>query len=169
MVMAAAPMMTAGMLKFLGLARGAAPFVGVGSRPALKGAVGATGIGLGLDIFSNGFSLPFMGGGAPNFGSPIVKSWNTKTAEFYLLENGRVGTVKKDGVLKTWRPYHPVVIPKKWNAKSMRRVERSLKRQQKTAMSIVRMAGGEASASKRAKVRTTGNGGGKVSMYSNAN
>ena len=145
----------------------------MGSKPALKGAVGATGIGLGLDIFSNGFSLPFMGGGAPNFGSPIVKSWETHRGDprttMYLLENGRVGTVKNNGVLKTWRPYHPVVIPKKWNATSMRRVERSLKRQQKTAMSIVRMAGGEASATKRAKVRTTGNGGGKVSMYSNAN
>jgi hypothetical protein len=162
------PMLTAGMLKYAPQMRSLAPFVGVGSRPALKGAVGATGIGLGLDLFSNGLSLPFMGGGAPEFGSPVVKSWNTGTAEFYELQNGRIGTVKKNGVIKTWRPYHPVVIPKRWNAKSMRRVERSLKRQQKTAMQIVRMSGGEASATKRAKrVVAPSRGNGKVTMYSN--
>jgi hypothetical protein len=45
-----------------------------------------------------------------------------------------------------------------------------MKRTQKTAIELVRMAGGEASATKRAKTRTTSrDGGGKVSMYSNAN
>jgi hypothetical protein len=170
----AAPLVTAALAKFLPMAQRAAPFVGVGSRPALKGAVGATGIGVGLDIFSNGFSLPFIGGGEPNFGSPIVKSWETHRGDprtrMYLLENGKMATVKANGVLKTWRPYKPVVIPKHWDSTSMRRVARAMKRTQKTAIELVRMAGGEASATKRAKTRTTSrDGGGKVSMYSNAN
>ena len=160
---------TAGLSRFLPMAQRAAPFIGMGSRPALKGAVGGGVLSSllgGIDL-TPGFDLPGFGR-TPEFGSPVVKSWNTGTAEFYELQNGRIGTVKKNGVIKTWRPYHPVVIPKRWNAKAMRRVERSLKRQQKTAMQIVRMSGGEASATKRAKrVVAPSRGNGKVTMYSN--
>lgn len=167
---ALAPIGSYGLTRFASLA---APFLGMGSRTALKGTVGgglAASILGGLDL-TPGFDIPGFpsNGSAAQFGSPVVKRWNTGTAEFFELQNGRIGTVKKNGVVKTWRPYHPVVIPKHWNAKAMRRVERSLKRQQKTAMQIVRMAGGEASATKRARraAAPSHRGGGKVTMYSN--
>jgi len=73
-----------------------------------------------------------------------VGSWNTGTATFYRLANGKIGVVKKNGVWKEWRPYRPVVIPKKWNSRSMGRVRTALKRQQKTAIDIVKMTGGSA-------------------------
>jgi len=169
MVLAVLPSLTGGLAKFAPFLGKLAPFLGMGSKQAVKGSIGGGLIGSmlgGFDI-TPGFDIPGFPK-HPEFGSRVVKSWNTGTAEFYSLENGRIGTVKANGVVKTWRPYHPVVIPKRWNATSMRRVERSLKRQQKTAMSIVRMAGGEASATKRAKRVVAPSGrNGKVTMYSN--
>lgn len=79
--------------------------------------------------------------------APSVGSWTTGTAVFYRLQNGKIGTVKKNGVWKEWRPYKPVVIPRKWNARTMGRVATALKRQKKTAIDIVRMTGGTAKAS----------------------
>lgn len=74
----------------------------------------------------------------------LVGQWNTGTATFYRLANGKIGTVKRNGVWKEWRPYRPVVIPRKWNTRSMGRVARSLERQKKTAMQIVELGGGTA-------------------------
>ena len=173
--MAAGVALTAGLAHFAPQLARIAPWLGIGTRGSGKAFTGgalATGLLGGLDL-TPGFDIPGFpsnGSGATQFNSPVVKSWNTGTAEFHQLQNGRIGTVKKNGVVKTWRPYHPVVIPKKWNASAMRRVERSLKRQQKTAISIVRLGGGEASASKRAKAAPSrAKGGRNVEMFSNAN
>lgn len=73
-----------------------------------------------------------------------VGSWSTGTATFHRLANGKIGTVKKNGVWKEWRPYRPVVIPKRWNSRTMGRVTTALKRQQKTAIDIVKLTGGSA-------------------------
>jgi hypothetical protein len=118
-------------------------------------------LALGAGSIAGGLALGRGGGGngaAGGASAETVYTWNTKTAIFHRLENGKIGTFKKDGVWKEWRPYKPVVIPKRWNARSMSRVKTALKRQQKTAMEIVRMAGGEASASKRAKTKWVGKG-----------
>jgi len=51
------------------------------------------------------------------FGSPVVSGWNTNPAapkygqNFYRLMNGRIGTVTKFGVVKTWKPKKHLVIP----------------------------------------------------------
>jgi len=92
-------------------------------------------------------SLALRGGGAGAvIPSPqIVYGWNTGTAQFYRLSDGKIAAQRADGTFKIYRPYRPVCIPKRWNATSMRRVERSLKSQKKTAIAIVRLAGGKAS------------------------
>lgn len=66
----------------------------------------------------------------------------------------RISVTRKDGTIKVYRPYRPVVIPRRWNARSMGRVATALKRQQKMAIKIVQLAGGEATASKRTKQPT---------------
>lgn len=71
-----------------------------------------------------------------------VGSWSTGTAVFYRLSDGKIGTWKRNGVWKTWRPYRPVVIPKKWDSRAMSRVATALKRQRKTATKILQLTGG---------------------------
>jgi len=80
-------------------------------------------------------------GGDP-FAVTVVGSWNTGTATFVRLSDGRIATRKKNGVIKSWRPYRPVVIPKKWNSRSMGRVATALRRQRKMAQEIVKLTGG---------------------------
>jgi hypothetical protein len=46
------------------------------------------------------------------------------------LGGTRIAVTRKNGTIKVYRPYHPVVIPKRWNTSSMRRVDRSMKRLQ---------------------------------------
>jgi len=89
----------------------------------------------------------FGGGGGATAGgggidAPVVYEWDTGTAKFARLANGKIAVQRKDGTVKVYRPYRPVVIPKKWNASSMRRVATALKRQRKTADAIVRLTGG---------------------------
>jgi len=117
------------------------------SRPATYG-----GLGFGAaSLFGGGLpSLGGGGGGAPaGATAEVAYSWDTGTATFYRLANGKIGTMKKNGVWKEWRPYRPVVIPKRWKASSMNRVASALDRQQDTAIKIVKMAGGDASKTKR--------------------
>lgn len=79
----------------------------------------------------------------------IVDSWEANGTPFVRFANGMQAAQRKDGTWKKYRPYRPVVIPKKWNAKSMGRVARELDRQKKTAIAIVRLTGGEAYATRR--------------------
>lgn len=41
----------------------------------------------------------------------VAKSWDTGTAKFYLLEDGRIACRKLSGVWKFWRPRKHLVIP----------------------------------------------------------
>ncbi len=66
----------------------------------------------------------------------------------------RISVTKKAGTIKVYRPYKPVVIPKNWKGRAMGRVATALKHQQKMAIKIVQLAGGEAHATKRAKQPT---------------
>jgi hypothetical protein len=96
-----------------------------------------------------GGGLPYRGGRRRHFErggiTDIAYTWNTGTALFARLTDGRIAVQKADGTIKTYRPYHPVVIPKKWKASSMRRVSRALKQQRKTANEIIRLTGGRVS------------------------
>lgn len=113
-----------------------------GKGMALPG-MGKGGRGVGVGGFQVGAQLP------PSH--QIVKVWSTGTATFAKMADGHHAVQKKDGTIKHFRPYRPVVVPRKWNARSMRRVASALKRQQKTAIGIVKLAGGEASAGRRAR------------------
>jgi len=93
------------------------------------------------------------------------KTWAGPTSPtFYRYDSpsgGRTRIVVQSGTtgkISSHSPYRPVSIPKRWNAKSMSRVERALKGQQKTAIRIIRLTGGEASATKRARVVTPKHG-----------
>ncbi len=107
------------------------------------------GAGRGIGGFLPGRSTPSFptggGGGGPS--ATVVNQWNTGTAVFYQLQNGKIGTYKRNGVWKEWRPYRPVVVPRKWSARSMSRVATALKRQRKTAGKIMTMTGGYPGAS----------------------
>ena len=89
-------------------------------------------------------------GGALAVGSEIppshqvVKTWQTFPGGpvFAKLADGHIAVQKKDGTIKHYRPYRPVVIPRRWNARSMSRVATALKRQRKTATKIMKMTGG---------------------------
>ena len=74
----------------------------------------------------------------------VVRTWQTFPGGpiFARLADGHIAVQKKDGTIKHFRPYRPVVIPRKWNARSMSRVATALKRQRKTATKILRITGG---------------------------
>jgi len=88
-----------------------------------------------------------MPGGVPATYMPfnpdlIVSGWTTGTANFYRLMTGEIAVQKKNGVWKVYRPYRPVVVPRKWDAKAMSRVATALKRQRKTATKVLQLTGG---------------------------
>jgi len=74
----------------------------------------------------------------------VVRTWQTFPGGpiFARLADGHIAVQKKDGTIKHFRPYRPVVIPRKWNARSMSRVATALKRQRKTATKIMKITGG---------------------------
>ena len=74
----------------------------------------------------------------------VVRTWQTFPGGpvFARLADGHIAVTKKDGTIKHFRPYRPVVIPRKWNARSMSRVATALKRQRKTATKIMKITGG---------------------------
>ncbi len=74
----------------------------------------------------------------------VVRTWQTFPGGpvFARLADGHIAVQKKDGTIKHFRPYRPVVIPRKWNARSMGRVATALKRQRKTATKIMQITGG---------------------------
>lgn len=139
----------------------------VARRGAQIGAVGAA-FGVGEEVVSRALRAGF---GAPNVRFPvnqrrggpqmaggrglaigqelppshtIVNSWQTFPGGpvFYRLADGHIAVQKKNGTWKHFRPYRPVVIPRKWNARSMSRVATALKRQRKTATKIMQITGG---------------------------
>lgn len=74
----------------------------------------------------------------------VVRTWQTFPGGpiFARLADGHIAVQKKDGTIKHFRPYRPVVIPRRWNARSMSRVATALKRQRKTATKIMQITGG---------------------------
>ena len=74
----------------------------------------------------------------------VVRAWQTFPGGpvFQRFSDGHIEVQKKDGTIKTFRPYRPVVIPRKWNARSMSRVATALKRHRKMATKILQITGG---------------------------
>lgn len=139
-----------------GLAKTAVPVAAVGAGLAIGEKVAERLIGKGLDINLNlgrGTSprrQQVARNGILTVGSElppahqVVKVWETWPGgpRFAKMADGHLVAQRKDGTLKHYRPYRPVVIPRKWDARSMRRVATALKRQRKTATKIMQMTGG---------------------------
>jgi len=143
--------------------RGGAPLARVGAlaKPAAKiAAVGGT-FAVGEEIvkraLTSGFDRPQAQLGGSRMPSRtlavgqelppshiVVRTWQTFPGGpvFARLADGHIAVQKKDGTIKHFRPYRPVVIPRKWNARSMSRVATALKRQRKTATKIMQITGG---------------------------
>jgi len=146
--------------------RGGAPLGRVGGlvRPAAKiAAVGGT-FAVGEEVVKRALGGVFQSGGlqqAPRRqqvarggalavghelppSHTVVRVWQTFPGgpRFARLADGHIAVEKKDGTIKHFRPYRPVVIPRKWNARSMSRVATALKRQRKTATKIMQITGG---------------------------
>lgn len=87
---------------------------------------------------------PLQVGGVLPPAHQVVRTWQTFPGGpiFARMADGHIVVQKKDGTLKHFRPYRPVVIPRKWNARSMSRVATALKRQRKTATKILQITGG---------------------------
>jgi len=74
----------------------------------------------------------------------LVNQWQTFPGGpvFSRFADGHIEVTKKNGTVRHFRPYRPVSIPKKWDARAMRRVATALKRQRKTATKILQLTGG---------------------------
>lgn len=54
-----------------------------------------------------------LGEGVPGFSAgQIAKSWNTGTAQFYMLVDGRIAAQRKNGTWKVYRPQKHIVVPR---------------------------------------------------------
>jgi hypothetical protein len=73
-----------------------------------QGPLGALGAGLASII--PGYQ-PFLGE-VQRPPVAFVKSWSTGTITMFLLQNGKIGCYKKNGVWKEWRPARHIVVPR---------------------------------------------------------
>lgn len=61
---------------------------------------------------------------------PLVKTWHTGTAFFGMHQDGYISVLKKDGRIKTYRPYRPVVLSKN-HAENVKKMIREMKHMKK--------------------------------------
>jgi len=81
--------------------------------------------------------LPAVGGMLPP-GATVVKTWNTGTAQFARLADGRMAVQRKDGTIKTWRPQKHIVIPRNPRVGTLIRADKRLDRLVKGLRKVVR-------------------------------
>lgn len=65
----------------------------------------------------------------PNYYGGVTKSWVTNGVTFQRNENGTITVQKKDGTLKTYRPYKPTVFGKKTDAAKFTRLAKKYRKQ----------------------------------------
>ena len=81
--------------------------------------------------------LPGVGGHLPA-GTTIVKTWNTGTAQFARLADGRIAVQKKDGTIKVYRPQKHIVIPRNPRIGTLIRADKRLDRLVKGLRKVVK-------------------------------
>lgn len=81
--------------------------------------------------------LPGVGGQLPA-GTTIVKTWNTGTAQFARLADGRIAVQRKDGTIKTYRPQKHIVIPRNPRVGTLIRADKRLERLVKGLRKVVK-------------------------------
>jgi hypothetical protein len=157
-VKASKPVVSASTAKKSLAGKGTAPKGGA-VKPKLAGAKITGAVGKGMQMASGipfvGGALGVIGGGleqkgmtalvkaqtavGPYTGGGAVKEWTTGTAQFWRTADGRIHTIKKNGVEKSWRPYHPLVLGKRIKVGQLRRVSyriHSLARSLSTVINI---------------------------------
>ena len=93
----------------------------LGGGGSALGLAGALGLGVDLigDVIAGEWPVPgefFDWHRMPDYpsgqwGEPtVVKSWDTGTARFYLLNTGHITTRRKNGVWKRWKPPKHIVV-----------------------------------------------------------
>lgn len=82
-------------------------------------------------------TLPGVGGMLPP-GTTIVKTWNTGTAQFARLADGRIAVQKKDGTIKVYRPQKHIVIPRNPRIGTLIRADKRLERLVKGLRKVVK-------------------------------
>lgn len=70
----------------------------------------------------------FIGGGGSVGSVPVVRSWSANGTPFQLLQDGRIAVTKKNGIVKIYRPYKPMVFGKKTDAKKFIRLAKKYKK-----------------------------------------
>lgn len=135
-----------GRIPGLGRAAGAAPSVGrsvaggaafggglqvAGRFVTGRGGAAAAG-GLGVGAFAatrgtggNGMFDPTAGG------ANVAYTWNTGTAIFYRLFDGRIAVQKSNGVWKVYRPQKHIVVPRNPRVGTFNRARKRLDRLEK--------------------------------------
>lgn len=97
------------------------------------------------DLF-NGAStavVPAAGGGAMagGFGPQVVKTWAANGWPFAMTSDGRIHTVTKNGIRKSWRPYRSIVLGKKLSIGMAKRAVRRLQSIKEMADAIEKLGG----------------------------
>jgi len=114
---------------------------------AIGGAVVQEGISRGIDAVRSSplhrgtgqsmATLPAVGGQLPP-GNVVVKTWNTGTAQFARLLDGRIAVQRKDGTIKTYRPQKHIVIPRNPRVGTLIRADKRMKRLVKGLKKVVK-------------------------------
>lgn len=74
-------------------------------------------------------------------GPGVVKTWSANGWPFAMTSDGRIHTVTKSGIRKSWKPYKSVVLGKKMNQGMALRAVRKLQGIKKLADKIERLGG----------------------------
>lgn len=90
------------------------------------------------DLFNGGAAgmLPGVG-----LGAQVVKTWSAGGWPFAMTSDGKIHTVTKNGIRKSWRPYRSIVLGKKMSTSMAKRAVRKLQSIKKLANDIERLGG----------------------------
>lgn len=74
-------------------------------------------------------------------GPQVVKTWSANGWPFAMTSDGKIHTVTKSGIRKSWRPYRSVVLGKKISIGMATRAMRKLRQIKRVADEIERLGG----------------------------
>ena len=88
-------------------------------------------------------SAAMVAGGMPmaGMGPAVVKQWSASGWPFAMTSDGRIHTVTKSGIRKSWRPYRSVVLGKRITTGQAKRAMRKLKSIRDLADDIEKLGG----------------------------
>ena len=85
---------------------------------------------------------PAVGAGiGAGVGAQVVKTWTANGWPFAMTADGKIHTVTKTGIRKSWRPYKSIVLGKKMNQSMALRAVKKLQGIKKLATAIEKLGG----------------------------